>query len=80
MIKLLCPHTQPMTDQELKDLVASLAIAQAKTDAQLAETAAEVREMSRVWKEVSRCSSAWAMSSIPPVKGYGRFSVLLLSS
>jgi hypothetical protein len=31
-----------MTDQELKDLVASLAIAQAKTDAQMAKTVAQM--------------------------------------
>jgi len=31
-----------MTDQELKDLVASLAVAQAETDKQLKETAEQI--------------------------------------
>jgi hypothetical protein len=50
-----------MTDQELKDLVASLAIGQAKSDKKMAELAAaqaetqtEVKETSRVIKEVGR--------------------------
>jgi hypothetical protein len=34
-----------MTDQELKDLVASLAISQAKTDAQMAKTDAKLEKM-----------------------------------
>ena len=34
-----------MTDQELKDLVAGLAVAQAKTDAQLAKTGAKIDEL-----------------------------------
>ena len=36
-----------MTDQELKNLVASLAVSQAKTDAQIAKTDAIVRSISR---------------------------------
>jgi hypothetical protein len=54
-----------MTDQELKDLVASLAVAQAKTEIELAklakgqaeviaQTQAEIQETSRVVSEVSR--------------------------
>jgi hypothetical protein len=43
-----------MTDQELKDLVAGLAMAQAKTEIQLEKTHAEVQETSRVLKEVGR--------------------------
>lgn len=56
-----------MTDQELKDLVASLAIGQAKTDQKMAELATaqsetqiEVKETSRVIKEVGRRMGAMA--------------------
>jgi hypothetical protein len=41
-----------MTDQELKDLVASLAVAQAKTDAQLAKTDAQLEKLGRRVDEV----------------------------
>ncbi|NJS36502.1 MAG: hypothetical protein HC765_08855 [Brachymonas sp.] len=43
-----------MTDQELKDLVASLAVKSDRLDAQLTTTQAEVAETARVVKEVSR--------------------------
>jgi len=43
-----------MTDQELKDLVASLAVAQAETDKQLKETAEQMKETDRQLKETDR--------------------------
>ena len=43
-----------MTDQELRDLVANLAVKSDRLDAQLATTQAEVAETSRVIKEVGR--------------------------
>jgi hypothetical protein len=56
-----------MTDQELKDLVASLAVGQAKADQKMAELAAaqseaqtEVKETSRVLKEIGRRMGAMA--------------------
>lgn len=42
-----------MTDQELKDLVASLAVAQAKTDAQIADTGAQMAATDKKLKELS---------------------------
>ena len=38
-----------MTDQELKDLVANLAIQSAKTDAQIAKTNAEVKKIAKMY-------------------------------
>jgi hypothetical protein len=56
-----------MTDQELKDLVASLAVGQAKSDQKMVELAAaqsetqiEVKETSRVMKELGRRMGAMA--------------------
>jgi hypothetical protein len=43
-----------MTDQELKDLVASLAVAQQKTDVQLEKTQAQVQETGRFLKEMGQ--------------------------
>lgn len=43
-----------MTDQELKDIVAGLAVKSDRLDAQLAKTQAEVAETSRVISEVGR--------------------------
>jgi len=37
-----------MTDQELKDLVASLAVSQAKTDAQMAKTDAKIEKIAKM--------------------------------
>jgi hypothetical protein len=44
----------PMTDQELKDLVAGLAVAQAKTDAQMAKTDAQLAKNSEEIKAMMR--------------------------
>jgi hypothetical protein len=49
-----------MTDQELKDLVASLAVKSDRLDALLAKTQGEVAETSRVIKEVGRRMGAMA--------------------
>ena len=49
-----------MTDQELKDLVASLAVKSDRLDAQLTKTQSEVAETSRVIKEVGRRMGAMA--------------------
>ncbi len=38
-----------MTDQELKDLVASLAIAQAKTDEQVRKTTEELNDLQKLF-------------------------------
>jgi hypothetical protein len=53
-----------MTDQELKDLVASLAVKSDRLDAQLAETSAQIKiemtETQRVMKELGRRMGAMA--------------------
>ena len=49
-----------MTDQELRDLVANLAVKSDRLDAQLATTQAEVAETSRVIKEVGRSMGSMA--------------------
>lgn len=49
-----------MTDQELKDLVASLAVKSDRLDALFAQTQGEVAETSRVIKEVGRRMGAMA--------------------
>ncbi len=46
-----------MTDQELKDLVASLAIAQAKTEVEQVKTSVELREMSVEVREMVRVAA-----------------------
>jgi hypothetical protein len=57
-------HTQPisiaMTDQELKDLVASLAVKSDRLDALLAKTTTEAAETQRVMKELGRRMGAMA--------------------
>jgi hypothetical protein len=57
-------HAQPisiaMTDQELKDLVASLAVKSDRLDALLAKTTTEAAETQRVMKELGRRMGAMA--------------------
>ena len=43
-----------MTDQELKNLVASLAVSQAKTDAQIAKTDAQIAKTDAIVRRISR--------------------------
>lgn len=70
-----------MTDQELKDLVASLATAQVETDRQLRETGERIRALSeepdrrqretdRQIKELGSRSAVWERSSAPTPKAW----------
>jgi hypothetical protein len=61
-----------MTDQELKDLVASLAVKSDRLDAQLAQTQGEVAETSRVIKEIGIRMDAESTETSRVIKEVGR--------
>jgi hypothetical protein len=65
-------HLFAMTDQELKDLVASLAVKSDRLDAQLAQTQGEVAETSRVIKEIGIRMDAESTETSRVIKEVGR--------